>query len=251
MQISIIIPAFNERYRLPPFLSDLTRDISKLNLDAEIIIVDDGSAPEDYLVYQEASRKVSRPLVTVLRNDKNLGKGAAIRLGFKAARGVWIGFVDADGSISSREVARIITIALSSAGLDGILSSRVKMLGYTIERKLIRHVCGRLFTTLAYFLLGIPVYDSQCGCKFFRRDKILPFLASCRENGYLFDVELTAIGYLKGLNFIEAPISWKDTSCSKVKVVKDGLKMAAGIWRIRRHLISMGYYTKNKDARKK
>ncbi len=251
MLTSIVIPAFNERQRLPPFLSDLIREINKLNLETEIIIVDDGSAPEDYLVYQDAARKINRPSITVLRNEKNSGKGAAIRTGFQAARGSWVGFVDADGSISSREVVRIITMALSSSGLDGLLGSRVKMLGYTIERRLLRHICGRLFTTLAYFLLGIPVYDSQCGCKFFRRERIMPLLSSCRENGYLFDLELIAAGYLNGLNLREVPISWKDAPGSKVKVIKDGLKMAFGICTIKRHLLRLGYYKKNTDARKK
>lgn len=241
---SIIIPTFNEKDRLPSFLSDLAGEISKSNLNGEIIIVDDGSTQENHKTYLKSIEAISQAAIKVLRHAKNKGKGAAIQTGFAASRADVIGFCDADGATSSQEVVRLLRIALSSPELDGVFGSRILMLGYTIDRRLIRHLSGRIFTTLAYLFFRIPVYDSQCGCKFFRKSRILPFLKMCKEEGYLFDIELIAIGYLNKLNFIEMPISWVDIPGSKVHLLKDGFEMGMGILRIRKNLSQLGLLPK-------
>jgi hypothetical protein len=127
-------------------------------------------------------------------------------------------------------------MALASQGLSGIFGSRVYMLGYKIDRKVSRHLMGRFFVTLTHFLLGYVAYDSQCGCKFFRKSDISPLLSLCAEKGYLLDIELIALGLRRGLHFLEVPIHWKDIPGSKVSVIKDGIKMLLGLWRIRRRL---------------
>lgn len=240
MNFSIIIPAFNERKRLPVFLNNLVKDIKESGLSCEVIIVDDGSTKENYKSYEETLKPIqyfSKNIsIKILRHHKNLGKGAAIKTGFKEAKGDWFGFVDADGATPSGEIVRIMKFALSSDRFDGVFGSRIRMLGYSIERKFSRHLFGRIFTSFACILFGIPFYDSQCGCKFFKKDKILPFLNQCEEKGYLFDIELIVIGHLHKLNFIEVPISWKDVRGSKVYVIRDGIKMLAGLQRIKKRL---------------
>lgn len=239
MDFSIVIPAFNEKERLSSFLFNLTEEISKSNLNGEIIIVDDGSRKDDYRYYLNIISRLNNASVRILRHPRNMGKGAAIKTGFKDAKGTWIGFVDADGAISSKEVMRLLKIALSSTDLDGIFGSRVMMLGYNIDRKFMRHLGGRILTTLLYFFLRIPVYDSQCGYKIFRASKILPLINICKEQGYLLDLELITIGYRNKLNFLEVPISWKDIPGGKVNLMIDGWKMLMGLWRIRKRLITM------------
>lgn len=236
MDFSIIIPAFNEKNRLPPFLSDLAENLKEAPLSAEILVVDDGSREEDYQAYLKTASLISNPPVKVIRHDKNQGKGAATQTGFKNASGNWVGLVDADGSTGPREILRLIKTTLSSPDYDGIFGSRIVMLGYNVDRRFIRHLTGRIFTTLAWLFLGIPVYDSQCGCKFFKKNKILPFLHLCQEQGYLLDLELIAIGYLSKLNFLEIPINWRHIPGSKVNLFTDSLKMALGVLKIRGRL---------------
>lgn len=241
MTFSIIIPAFNEKKRLLSFMSDLVEEISNSGLKGEIILVDDGSKEEDYNSYLAATESLKQKIpVKIIRHLKNKGKGASIKTGFKEASGEWVGFVDADGSTPTKETMRIFRIVLSSEVLDGVFGVRIRMLGYDICRKLIRHLSGRCFVTLAHILLGVPYYDPQCGCKFFRRSKIMPFLGICKEDRYALDVELVSLGYLKGLKFLEVPISWHDISGSKVSVIKDGFSMAISIFRIRRRFKKMG-----------
>ena len=71
--------------------------------------------------------------------------------------------------------------------------------------------------------------------KFFKKESIKSYLAFCRETGYLLDIELLAFGLYKQLKFIEIPVNWQDRSGSKVNVLKDGIKMAAGILRVRKN----------------
>lgn len=237
MDFSVIIPAYNEKDRLPPFLAELLVEIGNAGLKGEIIIVDDGSSEAHRCVYSGLASGPGVTPVSVLRHERNLGKGAAIQTGFKAARGEWIGFVDADNAVPSSEVVRLLNISLSSSELDCVLGSRVFMLGYNIKRKFSRHFLGRIFATLLYFVLRIPVYDSQCGCKFFRKVTIMPLVALCREREYLFDVELIALGYLNKLRFLEVPINWREVAGSKVRIIQDSLKSFAGLWAVKKRVL--------------
>jgi len=88
VDFSIIIPAFNEKDRLPKFLLSLVNDLNKINLNGEIIIVDDGSRNQDYQSYLTLQKTENIPIV-ILRHQRNLGKGAAIQTGFKVAKGAW------------------------------------------------------------------------------------------------------------------------------------------------------------------
>lgn len=232
MDFSIIIPAFNEKGRLPPFLSALVEEISQTSYKAEIIIVDDGGSKENHQVYLNAVSSINSLPIKLIRNDKNRGKGAAIQDGFKRASGTWIGFVDADGATSPSEIIRLIKIALTSNNLDGVFGARVRMLGHKIDRSLKRHLGGRFFATLCYLFLPVPVYDSQCGCKFFKHSKILPLLELCQEKKYLFDYEIISLGYFNQLRFIEVPIDWSDVAGSKVHFIRDAIKMIFGILKL-------------------
>jgi|WetSurMetagenome_2_1015567.scaffolds.fasta_scaffold491102_2 dolichyl-phosphate beta-glucosyltransferase len=237
---SIIIPAFNEKDRLPVFLSGLKEALSKERLQGEIIIVDDGSLPEHGKVYESLVGKTGAAEFRLIKHLKNKGKGAAIRTGFDSAKGEWLGFVDADGSTKPCEIIRLLKIVLSSCDLDGVFGARIRMLGYDVDRLFKRHFFGRIFTTLVYVCLRVPMYDSQCGCKFFRAEKIKPLLGLLREDGFLFDVELLSLGYRKGLRFLEVPISWHETGGSKVNMLTDGVKMVLGLFRVRRNLLKNG-----------
>ena len=224
---------------MPPFLRNLAQRIQDSRLNAELLVVDDGSRGDHHQVYQELTRSIQAVPIQLLEHPVNLGKGAAIRTGFRHARGAWVGFADADGSTAADEVVRVAQLALHSPDLDGIFGARIVMLGREVVRKHRRHVTGRVFTTLLSLILRIPVYDSQCGCKFFRRATIAPLLELCKEQRWLFDVEIIALGYFKHLKFLEVPISWQDVPGSKVHLLSDGIRMAIGLWRIRRRQHSL------------
>ena len=219
---------------------NLAKTMAGEDLSGELVIVDDGSTDCDYKSNAELVNSVNGVPINLLRHKKNKGKGAAVQTGFKEAKGTWIGFVDADGATAPEEILRLVKLGLSSKDLDGVFGSRIRMLGHNVDRKALRHYVGRVFATLASLLLAIPIYDSQCGCKFFRKSRILPILDICHEQGWLLDIELITIGYHKKLNFLEVPISWKDVPGAKIHLFKASLRMAYELLKMRKRLQSIG-----------
>src|SRR5512146_2048580 len=115
--VSVVIPAFNEGQRLPHFLRDLTEIAATVrHVRVEFLVVDDGSAPEHAGRHAAAVVDAQRALhesgaphrVTLVVQERNQGKGSAIRRGWAEAHrdAGWLGFVDADGAVGAPEVWR-------------------------------------------------------------------------------------------------------------------------------------------------
>lgn len=168
----------------------------------------------------------------------NRGKGAAVRFGWTdCIHYDFAGFVDADGAIPAEEILRgHAYLGRHPYRIDGIIGSRVRMLGRQVSRKPLRHLIGRVFATAVASLGGAPIYDSQCGFKLFRScilDPILPDLTSQR---FSFDVELILKLLARDAVIHEFPIDWCDKKGSKVRLTRDALPMLLDVWRMSRHM---------------
>lgn len=228
----LVIPAYREHLRLPPFLRELVTALGSASFTTEILIVDDGSPEREQRKLSNAIEtgsfgacRVSTPLLFPV----NRGKGHAILAGWrfrKAAR--WLAFVDADGAVLAREVLRVFGIA-SSLREDRhgpcLLGSRVRMPERTIRNRFTRHVCGRSFAILANLFLDSGVQDTQCGFKLIPRQvfqRVSPFL---QESGFCFDLELIlALEHVRARKLI-VPIDWEHKAGGHVHVFRDGMKM--------------------------
>ncbi|HUK65375.1 MAG TPA: glycosyltransferase [Anaeromyxobacteraceae bacterium] len=239
---SVVIPAYNERARLPPFLEELVRlGPDRTGPAVEFLVVDDGSATDHLAAHRasvgEASARLARSgsdhRVRLLEASANRGKGGAIRLGFAQAdpEASLLGFLDADGAVPAREFWRLLS--LFEEGVDVLSGSRILMAGRAIHRSTFRHVQGRVFATLAEFLLGLGFYDTQCGVKLFRASLLRSCLGLLREEGWLLDVEILAFLKARGAHLREEPIDWSDPGGSKVRFGIDPLRMLVGLRRIR------------------
>jgi glycosyltransferase involved in cell wall biosynthesis len=246
-QVTIAVPAFNEGRRLPAFVAELVRAGAAVASPAcEIIVVDDGSAPEHLEAHRRAVEEGAAALararaphrLRLLALGRNGGKGAAIRGGWRDAAPTarWLGFVDADGAVPAREVWRLVAL-LGREGAPALLAgARIRMAGHAVERSLVRHLQGRVFATLAEQLLPNGFYDTQCGLKFVAADLARPRLAAWREARWLFDLELISAVRAAGGRCVEEPIDWSDPGGSKVVPLVDPLRMAWGLWGLRRRL---------------
>jgi hypothetical protein len=179
----------------------------------------------------------------VLPKGKNAGKAEAVRFGMQHAiehtDALVIGFWDADLATPLPSILDLLGVLDTQPTIDMVFGSRVKLLGRQIERKAVRHYLGRVFATVASNVLGVPIYDTQCGAKLFRRT---PQLARILQDPFLsrwiFDVEMLArlIG-LRGVDYItqavyEYPLeTWCDIGGSKVKP-SDFLKAIGDLLRI-------------------
>jgi glycosyltransferase involved in cell wall biosynthesis len=234
----LVIPAFEESVRLPAYLDELAGDVEALGFPVRILVVDDGSsAPERDALARTVNDLASRhpSILPPLLLPENQGKGGAILAGWSAGHDAkWFGFVDADGATPSREVVRVLTLAAARVGgPDCFFASRIKLLGRRIERKMSRHLMGRVYATLVGSLIHPGVYDSQCGFKLLSARAFAATRAVISEKRFAFDVDLLAALIEAGMSIEEIPIDWKDIPGSKVSFVKDTVRMFVSLLRIR------------------
>jgi len=241
-RVLLAIPSFNDSRRLGVFLPNLGRSVHDSGLEIQIQVVDDGSTESEFLQtgrIVDFCRETFPCVLPLLRLGKNRGKGGAIYAAWSQAKETeWLAFVDADGAIPAEEVVRITRFALTQKDYDGVLASRVLMLGHKVDRTLKRHFVGRVYATLAKILVDAPVYDSQCGFKLLKKnsfDQVEPSL-DCLRFG--FDMELIAILLNKGFHLLEIPIrQWRDVPGTKVRLVQDSLDMFVSLLRLRKKLV--------------
>lgn len=242
----IAIPCFREGARLPPFLDSLCRALESAPFRASILIVDDGSGPAEETKMRAviaAARSLWPQLIAEpLFLPANRGKGCAVYAGWQspaAAEAPLLCFVDADGSVPAAEVVRLIGDLRADTGKRwaALFGSRAKLLGANVERLPSRHYVGRIFATLVTVITGLEAYDSQCGLKVVRHEAFAAVAGSLRETRFVFDVELTARLLRLGYAIREVPIDWAEVPGSKVRLLRDSLRMTWGLLGIRRRLL--------------
>jgi dolichyl-phosphate beta-glucosyltransferase len=237
-RLSIIIPAFNEAARIGPTLADVLAALTLMGRPGEVVVVDDGSGDETCAVVRRVAD--DDPRVRLIRLPDNRGKGYAIRTGVANATGSRILFADADGATPIRELARLERAIAD--GADVAIGSRARpATDVTVNARLYRRVVGRAFHMLARYAGVKGIADTQCGFKLFTADAAAELFPRVRLDGYAFDVELLLIAQRRGLRIAEVPVNWTHQPGSKVRVVRDGLKMARDVVRVRTYAVSGAY----------
>lgn len=204
-ELSIIIPAYNEEQLIEKTLAAFEWHFSKKH-NFEIIAVCDGNTdrtPEIVSKYSKRHRHVR--LITF---QTRLGKGGSLIQGFKLAKGDFIGFVDADSSISPSDFDRLFT-NLKKSSYDGVVASRY-LVGSRIllPQPFYRKFMSRGWNLLVRILLGLPFTDIQCCAKIFRKKALFKVLPDLQSHGSEFDVELLLRLYKAGYKIAEAPVAW-------------------------------------------
>ena len=228
---SVVIPAFNEALRLPPFLEKVVGYFEGRDEPYEVIVVDDGST-DGTAELVEARR---HPTVTVLRLRPNAGKGAAVRAGMLAARGAYRVFADADGATPIEELKRLEPLLV--AGADVVIGSRVLVdPGVSVTTRSHRVAAGRLFNWMVARMGLRGIADSQCGFKAFTAPAAARLFEALATRGFSFDVELLLLARATGCRIMEVPVNWADQAGSKVGVLRHGPGMFWQILQARRRV---------------
>lgn len=235
MQLSVVIPAYNEACRIGPSLQRVW-DYLCVNYGAggfEIIVVDDGSSDSTVTLVEQF--RSHAPDVRLIRFALNQGKGAAVRAGMVAAVGDAVLFSDADLSTPIEEVEP--ALKLIREGSDVVIGSRALAGSQVlVHQTLLRESLGRLFNRLIRAFLRIPFRDTQCGFKLFRREAARAVFQRARTNGFAFDVEALLLALQLGYVVRELPVRWVNDPESRVTLWRHPAQMLADLWRIRRSL---------------
>lgn len=187
----IIVPCYNEATRLPTraFLDYLHQ-----TPDVHFCFVDDGSTDATARVLTDL-RAQHPDRIKALILPTNQGKAGAVRAGMLhcAQEPVdYLGFFDADLATPLAAIADLTDALDHRPALDLVMGSRIQYLGVDIQRKAYRHYAGRVIATLISTILKLPVYDTQCGAKLFRRQAVVVLFEDPFISPWLFDVELLA-----------------------------------------------------------
>lgn len=230
--ISIVLPAYNEAERLPPYLAAIRPycDCHYPNR-YEVLVVDDGST--DALPTTLCATAADWPAMRTIRHAVNQGKGAAVRTGILAAVGELVLFADADGATPIDQEARLAEAIHSGADL-AIGSRLLPSDGRCRTREFHRGLAGRGFAAVARWLLRLPVCDPQCGFKMFRADAARKIFSQVSEPRFLFDLEVLALAERLGLHLVEVPIDWREVPGGHFHALRELPSLVAELRRIRR-----------------
>jgi len=232
IDLSIVIPAYNEEWRLPPTLLDMVDYFDGRDLDYEIIVVDDGSTDRTAEVVKRLAK--IRNQVFLIRLPQNRGKGFAVKTGVLKSHGKYVLFADADGSTPIKEIERLeakfdkdTKVVIGSRGLPSEETS--------VTRGWYHTFLERIFNTCVKRLILPGMADTQCGFKMFRVESAFFLFERQQAERWSFDIEILFIARKAGLKIIEVPINWNDVPGSKVNLFLDAIGMFCDIFTFKRH----------------
>ena len=224
---TLIIPMFREADRI-------TRSIMALHeagLDGyELLLVDDGSNDETVNVATALLAELGLRDSSVLALHSNLGKGGAVRAGVLNATTPYVGFVDADLSLDPLEIRRALNRLHLTRG-DIVVGERV--VDPAMQPRL-RRFASLAFRRLTDVVAPTGVRDPQCALKVFRRDVAMSLFEALETDGYSFDVEVLLRARAAGYSIDEMAVRWTHQPGSKVRPMRDSLRMMVEVRRIGR-----------------
>ncbi len=229
--LSVIIPAYNEEKRIKNTLEDVQRWIKERKIDAEVIIVNDGSLDNTLKVLKEFEEK---SIFKVISYEKNMGKGYAVKEGMLNARGKIRLFMDADNSTTIDHFD--LMLPFFEKGYDVVIGSRHKKdaKGAMQVKKqfFVKRFIGKAGNLLVRTLLDIPFYDTQCGFKAFTDKSAIMLFGNLKTYGWAFDMEILYMAMKMNFKIGVIPVKWYNKEGSKVKFF-DYLKTLSDVLRIR------------------
>ena len=235
--VSIVIPAFNESRRIADSLCKVREFLRRTPLSFEILVVNDGSTDGT----AEIVRGFEPEGVRLIHHAQHRGKGYSVRTGVLKAIGTYVLFTDADLSTPIDELERLYDIAERDPA-DIVIGSRA------IDRRWIerhqsrfREIGGVVFNRMVRIGMGLNLYDTQCGFKLFHRARTRPIFEKQTIDGFGFDPEILFLAAQRRLRIREVPVRWSHADDTKVRVMRDGLRMMGDLLRIRLNDLSGKY----------
>jgi dolichyl-phosphate beta-glucosyltransferase len=231
LDLSVILPAYNEATRLPDTLRRVAEYLAGSRLRSELIVVDDGSTDGTAAAVDEASA-AGLPL-RLMRHPQNTGKGAAVRTGVLASSGRVVLYSDADLSTPIEDLERLL--AAIEKGADVAIGSRA------LDRKLVllhqpwyRELMGRSYNLMVQAVLLRGLWDTQCGFKAYRGAVAHALFGELVTDRFGFDVEILYRARRHHWKIAEVPVHWRNSPGSRVSPLRDSADMFLGLFRIRR-----------------
>lgn len=215
IDLSIIIPVFNEERRLPVSLDKIILFLKEKKIKSEIILIDDGSSDKTWSILEKYQKKHHN--IKLYRHHTNKGKGAAVKTGMLNSLGRLVLMTDCDLSTPMEELDNLI---IHSSKYNIVIGSRrlsEKKLGVMPAKY--RTFLGDIYYELLRLILLPSIKDTNCGFKLFSRRTIKPIFKRQQINRWGYDAEVLYIADKLNFSIKEIPVRWTHYNGSKVKIV--------------------------------
>jgi len=236
--LSMVIPAYNEAQRLPGSLGEIAAFCRESDMSCEVIVIVEKSS--DKTLELAAAVPSSQANFYVIDNHVRRGKGYAVRSGMLKARGEFVFYMDADLSVPLDEIKKFLDFFTQNPGVDVLAGNRKHPQSDIVKRQSwLRQKMGEVFNLILRRLIRIRVLDTQCGFKAFRARSVEPVFSSLQTDGFAFDVEVLLLAEKLGFKVRDLPVRWRNSSRSKVRMIRDSLIMIRDVFHIRRKMRRM------------
>ena len=232
LQVSVVVPAYNEAARLPRSVAAMIAHFRHWHEEHEVLIVVEHSSDETLELAGELT--AGQANFQVIDNGPQRGKGHAVRSSVLRARGELVFFMDADLSVPLEEIDRFVEHFKNHPELDVLIGNRRHALSRIEKRQTpLRQKMGQGFNRLLRALTGIELRDTQCGFKAFRSAAARDIFARQTIDGFAFDAEVLLLAKALGYRVGDLPVRWINSPESKVRIIRDSLRMMIDTLRVR------------------
>ena len=230
MNISVVVPVFNEEAMILKNIGSMLRFCRDNFRQSEVIIVNDGSVDRTGKIIEDLTREHNE--VVIITNSTKRGKGYSLRLGLCRARGEYVCFTDADLSAPIQQVKELI--CWIEKGFDIVIGSRgLPDSKIEVRQSWCRENAGKTFNVLLRTMTALKFKDTQCGFKVLRQETLKEIVPMTTLDGFCFDAELLYIASKLNYKIREVPITWRNSSDSRVNLFLDPLRMLLELLQIK------------------
>ena len=228
IDVSVILASYNAANYLEENFRQILNVLDATVYKYEIIFVDDKSADSTVQVIKQLIQ--GKPNCRLYEHTENLGRGATVCDGFKKARGDIIGFIDLDLDNPARYIFSMI-LGIKKGEADVATALRVYYFSKKNPYLLFRLLISKAYARIASLWMGTSLKDTETGCKFFKRDKLMTLMEETRDHGWFWDTEIMVRAYYHGYRIIEIPTLFiRDTNYSTVNLLPDSLRYLRQLW---------------------
>ncbi len=218
--VSVIVPAYNERRRIGRTLEAINEYFSKTPLTRQILVIDDGSDDHMSDVVENLRKDISD--LRLITYYPNRGKGHAIKTGVEESHGKYVLFMDADNSTPIEEFEKFYPLLTDAHVVIG--SRYISGSTIVVKQPWYRVFIGRWGNKLIQFFLLDGIADTQCGFKAFQHDAAKQIFNRMKVNRFGFDIEILSIARLLNFTVKEIPVSWYNSPESRIRPIKDAFR---------------------------
>jgi dolichyl-phosphate beta-glucosyltransferase len=225
IELSVVIPAYNEQARLKAHVPAIKAHLA--GKSHEIIVVNDGSKDNTATVARELG-------VRLIDLQPNRGKGGAVKAGMLEAQGRYVLFTDADQSTPISEMDKLL--AKLEDGYDMAIGSR-SIPGAEVEQPQVwyRALAGKMFGLGTKLLCIRGIYDTQCGFKAMKHEVVQKVFPQVTSSSAIFDIEMLVVATREGYRIAELPVHWVHDPDTRIPYnLRRALQIWGELFRIRR-----------------